>query len=83
VVLTALRGYKLLLSPVFAGSCRFTPSCADYTAEAVRLHGAVAGTWLGLRRLTRCRPLGPWGVDPVPPVPRASAAGGHSDAKAR
>jgi hypothetical protein len=67
VVLAALRGYKILISPLFAGSCRFTPSCADYTAEAVRQHGAVAGVLLGLTRLARCRPLGAWGFDPVPP----------------
>jgi putative membrane protein insertion efficiency factor len=80
-VLAALRGYKLLLSPLFAGSCRFTPSCADYTAEAVRLHGGIAGMILGLRRLARCHPFGSWGVDPVPPVRCARAAGRHSQAK--
>jgi putative membrane protein insertion efficiency factor len=52
---------------LFAGSCRFTPSCADYTAEAIRLHGAVKGVLLGARRLARCRPFGGRGFDPVPP----------------
>jgi uncharacterized protein len=83
-VLAILRGYKLFLSPLFAGSCRFTPSCADYTAEAVRRHGGLAGMWLGVRRLARCRPFGPWGPDPVPPAfarlrpdqgPRRASAG--------
>ncbi len=71
--LAVIRGYKLVLSPLFAGSCRFTPSCADYTAEAIREHGAARGALLGLKRLARCRPFGAWGVDPVPP--RVSRSG--------
>ena len=66
VMLVLLRAYKLLISPLFTGACRFTPSCSDYMAEAVRAHGAVHGAWLGLRRLSRCRPLGGHGYDPVP-----------------
>jgi uncharacterized protein len=65
-VLGLLRGYKLLLSPLLAGSCRFQPSCSAYMSEAVRIHGAVRGTWLGVRRLTRCLPFGGFGIDPVP-----------------
>ena len=66
VLLGLLRAYKLLVSPLFAGSCRFHPSCADYTAEAIRVHGSWRGTWLGIRRLARCHPLGGYGYDPVP-----------------
>jgi uncharacterized protein len=65
-ILALLSGYKVLLSPLFTGSCRFYPSCSDYMAEAVRLHGPWRGVWLGCRRLARCRPLGGHGVDPVP-----------------
>ncbi|MBI4265494.1 MAG: membrane protein insertion efficiency factor YidD [Acidobacteria bacterium] len=67
LVLALLHGYKLLISPLFAGSCRYYPSCADYMKEAVVEHGAARGTWLGLRRLSRCHPLGSHGFDPVPP----------------
>jgi ribosomal protein L34 len=49
------------------GSCRFYPSCADYMSEAIQIHGATKGIWLGIRRLGRCHPLGSHGVDPVPP----------------
>lgn len=65
-ILLLLRGYKILISPMFAGSCRFVPSCSDYMAEAVRRHGALPGVWLGLKRLARCHPFGSHGLDPVP-----------------
>jgi uncharacterized protein len=61
-----IDGYKLLISPYFAGSCRFLPSCADYAREAVIRHGALRGTWLAARRLSRCQPLCAGGHDPVP-----------------
>ena len=65
-LLGLLKVYKLLLSPLFAGSCRFHPSCADYSAEAIRTHGAITGLALTLSRLSECRPLGRHGFDPVP-----------------
>ena len=68
IVLAALRAYKVLLSPLFAGSCRFTPSCSEYMADAVRQHGVLRGGWLGLGRLARCHPFGKHGWDPVPPA---------------
>jgi putative membrane protein insertion efficiency factor len=64
--LALLTLYKILFSPLFAGSCRFLPSCSDYAREAVTVHGAVKGTWLAVRRLSRCHPLGSSGFDPVP-----------------
>lgn len=57
------RAFRGRLSP-----CRFFPSCSEYGAEAIHLHGARRGLWLTVRRLARCRPLGPSGFDPVPPV---------------
>ena len=53
--------------------CRFTPSCSEYSREAVEVHGAARGGWLTARRLLRCRPFGPSGYDPVPdPKPTVS-----------
>jgi uncharacterized protein len=69
VVLALLSAYKLLLSPLFTGCCRFQPSCADYMAGAVRIHGAARGVGLGLKRLARCHPFGGHGFDPVPSFP--------------
>ena len=61
-----IRGYQLLLSPLLGNRCRFYPSCSEYTHDAVLRHGALAGSWLGLRRLLRCHPWHPGGIDPVP-----------------
>lgn len=66
ILLGAIAGYKVLLSPLFSGYCRFHPSCADYAAQAIDQHGALRGTWLSARRLSRCRPFGGHGFDPVP-----------------
>jgi hypothetical protein len=65
-VLGALRFYKRLISPLLSGACRYLPTCADYTAEAVERHGVAAGTALGVHRLARCQPVGGSGYDPVP-----------------
>lgn len=65
-----IRGYQLAFSPMFAGSCRFVPSCSAYAVEAVERFGVMKGSWLAMRRLARCRPLAAHGFDPVPGVPR-------------
>ena len=73
LALFLLTTYKVLLSQMFAGSCRFVPSCSDYARDAVVEHGAIKGSWLAARRLARCHPAGSFGVDPVPPrTPRPS-----------
>jgi putative membrane protein insertion efficiency factor len=66
ILLAAIRGYQLMFSPMYAGSCRFVPSCSAYAVEAVRRHGAFRGSLLSLKRLARCRPLARHGFDPVP-----------------
>lgn len=59
-----VRAYQVLLSPHLASGCRFTPSCSEYTIEALRKYGAVRGLILGTHRLLRCRPWGGHGYDP-------------------
>ena len=61
-----IRGYQLLISPVILGSCRFHPSCSQYAKEAFRRHSPGRALWLAVRRLARCHPLHPGGIDPVP-----------------
>jgi hypothetical protein len=61
-----VRGYQKFVSPALPPSCRFYPSCSQYALEAVQKHGALRGSWLATRRLLRCHPFHPGGVDPVP-----------------
>ncbi len=61
----AIRVYQQAVSPYLPSMCRFEPSCSEYTAEAVERYGIVRGSWLGLKRISRCRPMGGQGYDPV------------------
>jgi putative membrane protein insertion efficiency factor len=67
VLIGAVRVYQRWISPALPPTCRFYPSCSAYALEAVQVHGAARGTWLAVRRLLRCHPWHPGGVDPVPP----------------
>ena len=60
-----IRAYQYGISPWLGPHCRFTPSCSQYTLDAVTRHGLRKGLWLGLRRLLRCHPWHPGGHDPV------------------
>ena len=66
IALAFIRVYKIVLSPLFAGSCRYTPGCADYMSESISRFGFVRGGWLGTKRFCKCHPLGGHGFDPVP-----------------
>lgn len=66
LVLLILRAYKRFLSPMLGTSCRFYPSCSSYAMQAVERFGVLRGGWLAIRRIARCHPLSPGGVDPVP-----------------
>ena len=60
-----IRAYQYTLSPWIGRSCRFTPSCSNYTMQAILTHGCIKGILLGAWRIARCNPLGRWGFDPV------------------
>ena len=61
-----IRAYQLVLSPLIGPSCRFYPSCSQYGLEAIDTHGALRGTWLTIKRISRCHPWHEGGFDPVP-----------------
>jgi uncharacterized protein len=66
LLIALIRVYQYGISPYFAGSCRFSPTCSHYGISAIRKHGALKGGWLTLRRIARCHPWGGSGYDPVP-----------------
>ena len=72
LALALVRLYKVLISPMFAGSCRYLPSCSDYAAEAIYRFGVLRGSMLAAARLARCHPLGGHGLDAVPADPPTS-----------
>ncbi len=81
-----VRGYQLGISPLLGPRCRFLPTCSAYALEALRHHGPLKGTWLTVRRISRCHPWGGSGYDPVPgtegtpppaPPPPRTGAGDH------
>ena len=65
-LLAAVRFYQRAISPVLPPRCRFEPSCSAYAAEALEVHGAARGSWLAVKRLAKCAPWHPGGLDLVP-----------------
>ncbi|TSH93460.1 membrane protein insertion efficiency factor YidD [Verticiella sediminum] len=79
VLLLPLRFYRYVVSPWLGPSCRFYPSCSLYAQEAIETHGAMRGSYLAVRRVCRCHPWNPGGLDPVPPRRAASPQESGSD----
>ncbi|MDA8240292.1 MAG: membrane protein insertion efficiency factor YidD [Nitrospiraceae bacterium] len=65
LLIAIVKLYKFLISPILPGSCRFVPSCSEYSLEALEKYGALKGAWLSVRRVARCHPFHPGGFDPV------------------
>lgn len=61
-----VRIYQYTLSPFIGRSCRYTPTCSNYSIEALHKHGAIKGSWLSAKRIASCNPWGGSGYDPVP-----------------
>lgn len=66
VVIKLIRAYQFLLSPLVGHQCRFFPSCSNYAIEAINKHGSLKGIWLSMKRIGKCHPFHPGGIDHVP-----------------
>ena len=66
IVLSIIKAYQVLLSPFLAPACRFHPTCSEYARQAIARHGVVKGGVTALKRILRCHPFHPGGLDPVP-----------------
>lgn len=66
ILIAAVRGYQIVLSPLLPAACRYYPSCSTYALEALEKHGAWRGSWLAIKRVGRCHPFRAGGYDPVP-----------------
>ena len=88
LLIAALKGYRLVVSPLYGQTCRYYPSCSAYALKSVEDHGALRGSWLAVRRLGRCHPWCEGGVDLVPSRAeyrwwgRAAGTDGSDDAEA-
>ncbi|WP_028450205.1 membrane protein insertion efficiency factor YidD [Chitinibacter tainanensis] len=66
LIIALVKLYQLMISPLLGPRCRFTPTCSQYSIEAIQKYGAAKGSYLTVRRLCRCHPWGGCGHDPVP-----------------
>ncbi|MEH7414627.1 membrane protein insertion efficiency factor YidD [Neobacillus drentensis] len=66
IFISLIRFYQVVISPIKPPSCRFYPTCSQYGLEAVQRFGAIKGGWLTIKRISKCHPFHPGGVDPVP-----------------
>ncbi|MDD4911694.1 MAG: membrane protein insertion efficiency factor YidD [Sideroxydans sp.] len=64
--LKLVRGYQRFISPMKPPSCRFSPTCSQYSYEAIEKYGAIKGLWMSIKRVGRCHPFNSGGYDPVP-----------------
>ena len=66
IIILIIKTYQITLSPLLGSNCRFHPTCSEYTIQAVNDHGVYRGLILGVKRISKCHPLGGKGYDPVP-----------------
>jgi putative membrane protein insertion efficiency factor len=69
-----VKAYQYTLSPLLGSNCRHQPTCSQYTIESIRTWGPFTGTWLGIKRISKCHPWGTHGIDPVPTKQKSKTA---------
>lgn len=76
-----IRGYQLVISPLLPKSCRFYPTCSEYSKQAFEMYGVFRGMWMTMTRILRCHPFHPGGYDPVIPEKKDEdvVTSSHSD----
>ncbi len=65
-IIFLIRLYQIIISPLSLGKCRFVPTCSNYAIEAIQKYGAIKGTMMSIKRISKCHPLNSGGYDPVP-----------------
>jgi putative membrane protein insertion efficiency factor len=76
ILISAIRLYRIIISPLLPMSCRFSPTCSEYSMEAIKKYGALTGLYLTVKRLLRCHPFHPGGYDPVRKSERSESSNG-------
>jgi putative membrane protein insertion efficiency factor len=66
LIIIPIKLYQILISPILGPNCRYNPTCSNYAIQAINKHGPFKGTWLAIKRISRCHPWGGSGHDPVP-----------------
>lgn len=66
LLLLVLRFYRIVISPYLGNNCRFHPTCSVYAMQAIEKYGAMKGSWLAIKRIGKCQPLHPGGIDEIP-----------------
>jgi hypothetical protein len=67
IFILLIKIYQYTISPILGANCRYTPTCSQYSVEAIKVHGPIKGLWLAIKRIGSCHPWGGHGYDPVPP----------------
>ena len=83
LLIGVIRGYQRFISPLTPSTCRFHPTCSEYSRQAIEQHGALKGSGYAIRRVLRCHPFGGHGYDPVPGSPPETQKNGRTTPAAK